>query len=243
MKFKIPQYILLFVGIVFSQQISAQLTTSFITDIGQNNISEGLFISSAGLVKYKIQKTTIESACQFNILNNTNQIVPAFKGLVSHDFLIKKFPITVNAFFLFNNFSELLFEYNYGMLTHFKRNHFTYKLGTNFRTYAISKTAIETYQIHSDESFHENWNLMYAFVYSLNPKSDKYNLSLAISNFDYFIINQESNPMIYVNGVYNLNNQIQFLGEIWLKSSGAFNLSVNYFGFFVRTGILWKIDI
>jgi hypothetical protein len=49
--------------------------------------------------------------------------------------------------------------------------------------------------------------------------------------------------MIYLNGIYNLNNHIQLLGEIWLKSSGAFNLSVNYFGFFARAGILWKIDI
>jgi hypothetical protein len=68
-----------------------------------------------------------------------------------------------------------------------------------------------------------------------------WNIGFSFTNIDYFIINQETNPVINLQGKYDVSKSLTLFLESWYKSSGAFNLSVNSFGFFFRTGVLWKI--
>ncbi|MCD6597395.1 MAG: hypothetical protein J7L04_06895, partial [Bacteroidales bacterium] len=120
--------------------------------------------------------------------------------------------------------------------------HFIIRIGTNFKTYALNKKAISNYEIDTDTKIKENWNLMYSFSYYLKSFDNLWNVGISITNFDYFIINQETNPVFNLNAWYKPGTPLKLFIETWYKSSGAFNLSVNYFGFFVRTGIIWNIQ-
>lgn len=237
------KYFLIISGLIVSGTLSAQLNISGLSDFGKNNVSEGIFLNSSILSNYQLDKNSIEFASQFNIISNTKRIFSSMYVKAARDLNLKNFPFTIQGFYLYNNFSELLFEYNYGGLIQIKRNRYIIKIGTNFKTYGINKQAQNNYQIESNTTLHENWDLMYAAYVFLKQKDNKYNLGLGVSNFDYFIINQKSNPVININGNYYLNPEINLFVELWMKSSGAFNMSVNYFGFLFRTGLTWEIDL
>jgi hypothetical protein len=40
---------------------------------------------------------------------------------------------------------------------------------------------------------------------------------------------------------YKLNEPINLYSEFWYKSTGFFNIRVNYFGTLFRIGMLWKL--
>jgi len=84
---------------------------------------------------------------------------------------------------------------------------------------------------------------MYLIGYNLKPIDHDWNVGITITNVDHFIINQETNPVFYLHGKYQVSKPLTLFGEWWYKSAEAFNISVNHFGFFFRTGLVWKVDL
>ena len=134
-------------------------------------------------------------------------------------------------------------ESNWGILANIERKHFTWKLGTEFRTYHVTKEAIENFDIESNKNLHENWNMMYLLGYNLYPADNLWNIGIAITNIDHFIINQETNPMFFLQGKYKVSLPLTIYFESWYKSAGTLNISANYFGFLFRTGLIWELDL
>jgi hypothetical protein len=157
--------------------------------------------------------------------------------------MIKSTPIELQGFFLFNPFSDILRETNWGILLKSRLKHFDLALGTDFRTYAYSKKAINDYGIEKNAAkIHEPFNLIYSFSYYLKPTEDKWNIGLSVTNIDYFIINQETNPTLSLRGLYKLKSPLSLFAQAWYEPAGVLNLNINYFGFFIRTGIIWDIN-
>ena len=102
-------------------------------------------------------------------------------------------------------------RYDWGILAYLELKHFTFKLGTEFRTYHITQKASEEYDIESNKNLHENWNIMYLAGYNLKPIDNKWNIGIAITNIDYFLINQDINPMLYLQGKYRVTPPINFV--------------------------------
>ena len=132
-------------------------------------------------------------------------------------------------------------ETNWGAFLDMEQGHFILKLGTGFRTYSYSKRTAEFYGFDESSGIRENWNLLYLFGYQVKSPDNPWNIGLSITNIDHFTISQETNPVFNVHGRYKPTPHLTLFGEGWYKSAGAFNLSVNYFGFFFRTGIAWDI--
>jgi hypothetical protein len=234
--------ITIFFGFLFSIHLHAQIHLSLFTDAGKNNVSDGFYMELASCGAFQFQTNTIEVGGQFDVVSNKENRSPGFFLEYSKEFKIYKFPLEAQGFFLYNRFSALLYETNWGIVLESHQKHFVYKLGTNFRTYAHSKKAIEKYEIENHKKIHENFNLMYTLTYFIKPLGHKWNIGLTLTDFDYFIINQETNPVFNLQARYCVTQNLTLFMESWYKSAGALNLSVNPFGFFFRTGVIWEID-
>lgn len=243
MNLKYPVYLIIITSGLFSSAIdlSAQINLEMHIDAGENYASEGLFVTTAGFGAYRFGETEIAGGCQFDLKSASGNIFSGFIIKPAREFTIKEFPFKIQGLYVYNRFSESLYEYNWGILANIERNHFIIHIGTNFRTYAITKTAMEKYGIESHKKIHENWNLMYLVNYNLKPSGHKWNIGLTLTNIDYFIIEQETNPVFNLNAKYKVSPPVTLFVESWHKSSGAFNLRVNHFGFFIRTGVVWEI--
>ena len=48
---------------------------------------------------------------------------------------------------------------------------------------------------------------MYSFSYFLKPTDENWNVGLSVTNIDHFVINQETNPVMNLCGLYNASSR------------------------------------
>lgn len=236
---------LIFIIFIFGGiNLLAQPEITFYNDFGKTNMSEGLFLKTAITGQYKYEKYILNSGAQFDLISNSEKVLKGFKINAGREFSIKNFPLEWHIFYLWTGISANLKESNFGTFAKHNWDHFEILLGTNFRTYAFTKQAIRHYEFDNESPLriHENWNLMYNFSFYLKPITHYWNLGISLTDIDHFNISQETNPFMYINGKYELNQKLDLFSEIWIKTAGSFNLRIDYFGFFIRTGILWDIN-
>ena len=244
MNSKITSYFLIsFICFIQQINLSAQYQTTFYADIGQTVVSDGLLLKIADLTSYQFGKNKLEAGLQIDILSNSDRFFSGYNIQVSREWTIKSFPLETQAFFILTPFSDILHETNWGILLGINRNHYAIKIGTNFRTYAYNHKAIDTYSFETDTRMHENWNLMYSFNGYIKPIDNIWNIGLSLTDIDNFIINQETNPIINLQFTYRFKPSLKLYLESWYKNAGALNMNVNYFGFFIRSGIIWDINL
>ncbi len=234
---------LVVIGLTTSVNLKAQAQFSIHIDAGENNVSNGLFIKTAGFGSYQFDKTEIGGGFQFNVKYPGEKTVTGSTFNVDREFSIKEFPFKIQGLFMYNPFSDLIHESNWGVVAKIEQKHFKYKLGTNFRTYRVTQKASNEYDVDSNNKIDEYWNLMYLIQYNLKTVDHNWNVGLTLTNIDHFIINQETNPIFYLHGRYRVNKPLTLFIESWYKSAGSLNISVNYFGYFFRTGLIWKLDL
>ncbi|MEN8118194.1 MAG: hypothetical protein ABFS16_14510 [Bacteroidota bacterium] len=240
------KYLFLILSVIFGPiNLKAQSEVQFSTyiDVGENNASEGVFIRTAGFGMYRVNKFNIKAGAQIDLISPGNKVLTGTLLQFERELSVKEFPFQIQGLYLCSPFSELIHEHNWGILGKIQRKHFTYKLGTNFRTYRVTPKAERDYNILSGDKVNEKWNLMYLLSYNLKPVENNWNIGITLTNIDQFIINQETNPVLNLNGKYRASSSVTLFSELWYKSAGALNISVNYFGFFIRTGLIWKIDL
>lgn len=237
---KLTLFIILSISII---DISAQVELQSYFDIGETNVSKGIYIKNIYRGSYAFDAYKIESGFQFDLKSSSPNVLSAFDIFASRSIAIKKIPFDIKGFFLLNRFSDILYETNWGLRMSTKHvNHFFFELGTSFKTYSINSNALEAYDIDkNNKSIHENFNLNYNITGYLKPHDYDWNIGLSITNVDYFLINQSTNPMIKLISDYKLNSKFSIFLESWYKQAGVFNISANHFGYFFRTGVLWKL--
>jgi len=237
------RYLLLIILLIIPAFLytTGQVRLSTYIEAGENNVSDGLYLKNSFLGDYSFGKTRVEAGIQFDLLGAGPNVFTGVATGIAREFSLRKFIYEVQGFYMYSTFSDLLHESNLGALINIERDHFTYKLGTEFRTYRITEAAADSFDIRSDRRLHENWNIVYLVSYSLKPAGNNWNTGIAISNIDHFLINQVTNPMLYVHGSYAVSSPLELYAEVWYKGAGSLNISANYFGFFIRTGLIWKI--
>ncbi|MFH1000408.1 MAG: hypothetical protein V1783_06175 [Bacteroidota bacterium] len=223
--------------------IEAQINLHSYFDIGETNVSEGIYIKNAYHGSYQLQNYNFEAGMQFDLRSNNPNTFSAIDVMAARQFRIKEFPIKVQAFFMLNRFSDLMQETNWGIRAgNEKQKHFVYSFGMNFKTYKFNKTYREENNFSRDESrLSENFNLVYLFSAYFKPIENDWNIGLSLTNTDYFLINQTTNPMINVQLKYKVKSNLLFYTEAWYKQAGVFNIYANYFGYFIRGGVKWEI--
>jgi len=235
---------LLIINLIFtSAGLFAQPGISIYSDIGSNNISKGIFIKSAAFGSYKYGKNNFETGIQADLKNNNKTGFSGYTLSASRNMAIKDFSFELKGFFMQTVPSEILSETNWGALMEMRHNRFEMSIGTNFRTYSLRQRTSDKYEINNSHTqIREVPNVMYSFVCKMKPDDETWNLCLAVTNIDNFNINQETNPVVNLKGMYKLSSPVTLYIQACYKSAGVTNLVLNYFGYFIRTGIIWNIN-
>lgn len=223
------------------QKLDAQPVVLLYNDIGSNNVSEGLFVTTALYGNYKLGKTILGYGNQFNLRKHNTNFFSGAKIHIDRNFQIQSRQCKATLFYTYNLFSEIIHETNLGIALNHDSKHFSYVLGSNFRTSHLTRKAIEDYNISSSTKLVAKWNLMYLVGISLKPLENRWNAGFRITNIDSFIIHHDTNPMLVLNTKYRLQVPLTLYMETWYKTAGVFNISANSFGFFLRTGVLWEL--
>ncbi len=237
------KYLLIFITVLLLRSYAvAQVHLSTYIDGGKINISDEGLMKTSFLATYRMNKLSISSGGQLELTGPSPNTLTGLYLKGGYGVTIKNFPFEVHGIFLLNPYSEIIHEWNIGLLANVEKPHFTWKLGAGVRKYYITGDAQDEYDINDVSGLYEKWNVLYEATYTLKPRGHIWNTGISITNLDYFLINQETNPMVNIHGSWNISTPITIYAEGWYKSAGTFNISANSFGYFFRTGLIWKLS-
>jgi hypothetical protein len=238
MNYRVPLFPLF---LLISITASSQSGLNVYTEIGSNNVSNGIYIKSVAIGSYKFGKYSLETGFQTDLKDNNK---PGFSGYTfdaSRYLMVKNASFEINGFYTTAITTPILRETNLGGLVTMRFSHFEMALGTNLRAYILRQRGITDYEIEKNTlKVREVSNVMYSFTYNLKPADNQWNTGITVTNFDHFTIYQETNPMINLHGSYKMKSPVTIYAQAWYKIAGASNLSVNYFGFYLKSGLIWN---
>jgi hypothetical protein len=223
--------------------ILAQPALTVYADVSKNVLSDAATLRSVIIGSYSLGNYQVNAALRTNLVNGNNTVLSGYAINGTREFRIKNFPFSINGFWLWIAPSEILKESDYGCFISMKQKHIEMKIGTSFRTYGFRNKAIDDYELEKSETkIHENFNLIYSFAYNLRPSNSRWNTGVTLTNIDYFLINQETNPYLNLHFSCRVNSPVKLFAEAWYKNAGFLNMSSNYFGYAIKIGLIWKIN-
>lgn len=227
----------------YRNSVFSQISLNSYIETGNNVVSQGSYGNLSAELLGRTGTLSASTGALLSFSNATNQVFSAYSLQVANDFKFGKFPVKINALFLCKPVSNEMRETNFGLMAEHRAKHFGYKVGLNTRIYSFTQAAIRQYgfadSIHT--SLWEPINIMYKFSY-FTPFSPKLNFEVSVTNYDRYFIQQETNPMILTNLTYKQNSNLQFYSELGYMQAGLLNMHVNYFGLYLRGGVIWKIN-
>jgi len=226
---------------MLAEALNAQWMVAGYSEVGRTSVSEGVYLRAVPMVSYQLKSFEVQTAVQSDIISNNPNFISGCNVSLGDNFNLLNRAFNVQVFLLKIAPTELMRETNWGVLLSTRKEHFNAKIGTSSRTIGFSNKAIKEYNITSNTSVNENFNLMYLLSYDLKRSEKNWNIGATWTNFDHFLIYQETTPMINIHGYYKINKQARLFAEAWYKTSGALNLNVNYFGSSLRTGLIWNL--
>lgn len=234
-------FLLILLGVCMSTSLRAQFGITLYEDIGSHNAVTSPFFKTATIVSFQCDDNMIFMGTQWNFSKQTYAFVPDVFINYTKSFAFRKQVFDVQAFFLYVPFSQFLYELDWGVLAGYNLQRLRFKLGTHIRMFGLTRAAIEDNAFTDNRNIFEHFNMIYQISYYVNRPNRGWNIGFTLTNIDYFTINQETNPIFNMQISCDVNPSFSLFLEGWYKSAGAFNLSVNPFGFFIRSGCLCKI--
>ena len=236
--------LILLIGLLSYKPVFTQISLQSYADIGVNNVSDGAYAMLAVMPAYERNQYKARAGFLLTFSSQTENIFSGYFVSASGIVMPHKFPLEIGGFYHWNSFSKELRETIWGVLLGHGRKHWQFNLGCSFRTYKFSRKAIADngFPEGTDTKIREPWNFMYLVTYFIKPSGHKWNLGATVCNFDYFLIEQETNPLVNIKFLYQINSKTTLFTEAWYKTAGFMSIRVNYFGFFFRTGVLWNIN-
>ena len=224
------------------QDIKSQFTVDGQFDLGNNNLSTGLYLQFSNTGNFEKKYWGAEAGYQLGLVQPQNVFFNSWYGCSYGKIPIGKLNLVLGGEYLWTAFSPDLREINWIVFARTTLKHWKFGLGNNSRIYRFSNsTSNDDQTVNPESSIVEGWNFMYHIQYVLKPYDNNWNFMAAVTNYDLFVIQQETNPMVNVRFDYMLSEPLRLYSEFWYKSSGFLNDQVNYFATFIRIGIQWKI--
>lgn len=210
---------------------------------GSNAVSEGLYFQNNTQVSYKLNKFTLGGGVQFTASHSDQQVLSGFFLRGAAELFSNRFPILVSLEYLRKPYSKLLSENNFCLTIERRWKHFELVLGNSVRVWSLSRRQLNQLGMAnaSDRSIVEYRNLLYRLTYNVKPRNSRWNLSFSLTDFDDFLIQRGTNPLISCALMKVITSDIELFSELWYQGAGMFNLQADYFGFYLKTGIRWQL--
>jgi hypothetical protein len=210
-------------------------------DIGSNTLSDGLFFRTSVIAVWTLGKVSLEGGGQFDFKSTNENFLTGADFAASWNFKIGESDLDLKGFARWTLFSGLIRIPDLGLHAIWDSKYVTASLGTHYRTWVFSEQAQLEYNIGSDSRVNENLQLLYLIGCRLKPRDNDWNIGLNMTNIDYFIISETDEPSFNLSGSYTTSRKLKFFGEVWYKSTVAYDSDINYSGVFLRAGLVWKI--
>lgn len=231
-----------FLVLFLSEGVYAQLQQTLFADLGKNNLSEKWSMQLGSESNYKIADWNFNLLLQTNLISEQERDFIGYGLEVGKQVLIKEKTFTFSAFHQEKYLSKELLENNSGVKMSFSHKQADFIFGGNYRVISYTKKTIEErgYAPGENTRIIETGNLMYRLGYWLKPRENNWNVSGYLTNYNFLLIEQETNPMVYLNTQFSTAKGPKLFAQLWYTSAGFFNIQVNYFGVLFRTGVTWQ---
>lgn len=216
----------------FALYAKSQLATEISLQGGEDYASFGYYGNINGAVSYQLKDWNFSTAAGINLSHAKDKIFNALKFDLLRSFKIKSIPFKGELFYQWKPYSERLYEHNMALVVHYNPKNFQFQLGHHTRLYHLPKNYVITHN-YTDQDVWEAFNLIYKASY-VQPINEQLKLKFSITNFDAFVIQQETNPMVILNTAYDLSSNSLLSFDLGYLQAGFFNMRVNYFGYFTR---------
>jgi hypothetical protein len=210
-------------------------------DLGSNDLSDGFFFRTSGIAEWTLGKFSIEGGAQFDFKSPNENFLTGADFAASWKFKIAKSEFDLKGFARWTLFSGLIRIPDLGIQADWNSKYITAAIGTHYRTWVFSEEAQLEYNLGTGSRVHENLQLLYLIGIRLKPADNDWNVGLNMTNIDYFIISETDEPSFNMTGTYKTGKKLKLFGEIWYKSSVAYDSDINYTGVFLRAGIIWSL--
>lgn len=235
------KWLTLFVAILlFSTNTRAQLNAGIWGDAGSSQIDVNGFTSFSAEAAYSYDKYSFSAAYSILFSEWKETIHNGIKLDIGRNFELKKIPFRASILYLHKPVSNEIYEWDLGAFLHKKTGNWNYGFGGHYREIRLKKKYAEDYP---DTKIVEKFNLLYVLRYNIPLKTETWKLHATLTNFDHFLLLQETNPMVYVGAHYLGFKNFNIFSEFWYRSAGLNNIQVQYYGYSFRLGALWKFEI
>jgi len=242
MKFKKPlifNFLLLFCASTSMGQLIIEtcLTT------GQNQTKPKGYLNLTFCPSYEIKQWTFGAGAELAVLNPQNTMLDAWKLDAERKINITEHEYKLYGGFYYRPFSEYIRELNFVLSVKTEYGHFRGMIGNNSRIWRLSGKALEEWPEadSAGTTMKKEWrNMLYNFSAHLNKTDHPWNIGVGISNTNGFFFNQETTPMLFGRYENKMTKSLELYAECWLQQAGFANLQAQYFGFFVKGGLIWK---
>ena len=221
----------------------AQFKIEVFSGIAVNPVDQPCLISAGFSPGYEYKNFSIDYAMDFNINHRDTKVINAFASSIAYKINLNNIPLKFNLFYCNKPVSQILNIHNTGLKMNYILKKWDFTLGNNFNIYRFTDDAVKIYEIVDNRYLVESANIMYSIKYFIMQKGNPWNLYINLTNFERFIIEQETNPMLNLGFIWQKNdNWPQIFVDYWYQSAGFNNIRVNYFGWLLRTGVKWEIN-
>ena len=232
-------YLIILLSVIFSASAFSQL--HIFTEAGGHGASEGLYNSYAVQATMPVCELSLSAGTLFSLSAAQQKIFSGLKLSAAYELTNTKYPIDIQLLYMYKPFSSLLSETNAAITGAVRFQRFGMLLDANTRIYSFTAKGASTLPQDASTHMWEYINTMYRFSYYV-PLSTKTELETKITNVDEFIIQQETNPMVFAKISHQYNSKLNLYTELGYLQSGLMNIRVNYFGVFIRGGVIWQIQ-
>ena len=220
-----------------------QLMQTVLLDAGSSTVSDGAFLRPAVMAAYRFDKFSVGTGFQWTFSSAERKVLSGGFISGSSDFKVREFPLSADLFVRRNPFSDVVRETLFGTVLKHERSRLDIHFGYHMRRYRLNESAIEQGDLLSGPALAiwEYRNFMYRGTLRLNEQDAQWNLSVSVTNFDYFLIQQETNPMFNFAGYFRISDAVKLHSSLWYQGAGMFNIHANHYGFYFRTGVVWQV--
>lgn len=227
---------------MFFTSAHAQIIQHNYLDFSSNALINGISLRAANLTAYQFGTFEAEGGLLVNLTQQFDRTLAALRIKGRYQIKTKKNELFAHTAFLYHPVSNLINEKNYCLWLEYRIPHFNFQFGNNSRIYSLTDEAMNLNALTEDDDYKikELRNFMYRFEYSLKPQDHPWNSIFAITNTDYFLIQQETNPMLMAGFRYEISKKLRAYCELSYVCAGSFNLQANRFGYTFKTGLIWQ---
>lgn len=220
-----------------------QFTQTALLDVGNNTVSDGAYLRPTVMAAYRFNKFSVGAGLQWTFSSAERKVLSGGFISGSSDFKVREIPLSADLFVRRNPYSDVVKETLFGAVLKHERSRLDIHFGYHMRRYRLNEKEVEPGDPLSGSalSIWEYRNFMYSGTLRLKEGDAPWNLSVSVTNFDYFLIQQESNPMVNLAGYFRISDAVKLHSSLWYQSAGMLNIHANHYGFYFRTGVVWQV--